>query len=243
MSDKSANQPQTEDPLAYLFTKTVKCPVCEKEFIDFAVRKSKLRAINTDTDYRTHYKDIDPNHYEVLLCSFCGYAALDSSFSRITSRQQDMVKEKITPNHKPVEYPVPYSPQDVLTRFKKALECANAIDAKLSQKAVICLKTAWVYRDMGDQKNETLFLRGAYKGFSDAYTTENFPMAGMDEHTAKYMMAELARRVGLTEDALRLISDVVVARGIRGGLKERALALKEMIRESESDEVKTENVM
>ena len=230
MSAVNSPQQEQEDVLSYLYTKTINCPVCNKEFIDFLVRKSKLRAINMDTDFRPHYKTIDPNHYEVIHCSNCGYTALNNYFSRLTSRQQEMIQEKITPNHKPIEYPVPFSEQDVLVRFKKALTCANAISGKISMKAIICLKTAWVYRDLNDAANEKLYLSAALKGLKEAYTTESFPLGNMDEPTTKYMLAELSRRLGQTEEAMRFISDLVVARGIPSGLKERALAMKELIR-------------
>jgi len=149
-------------------------------------------------------------------------------------------KEKVSPNHRYRDFEMPLSPADALTRYKMALACAQAINAKASQKAIICLKMAWVYRDAKDEKSELTLLRFAYNGLKEAFTTETFPLGAMDEPTAKYMIAELARRLGEYDEALRLVSDVVVATGIPGTLKERAQDLKDMIREARGEGVEAE---
>ena len=236
MSQSTAKTPEQvqEEQLAYLYTKTFTCPVCEMEFMDFLVRRTRLRQISTDSDFRTRYHHIDPNLYEILACNNCGYAAMHSSFSRITPRQQGMIKEKITPNHKYVEFNMPLSTTDALSRYKMALACVQAIEGKASQKAFLCLKMSWICADIKDEKNEMALLKHAYSNLKDAFSTETFPLGTMDEPQVKYLIAELARRLGNFEEALRLISDVVVARGIPDSLKTRAQGLKELIREEDT---------
>ena len=227
--------PTAEELLTYLYPKSFNCPVCEKEFSDFAVRKSKLRTQKIDSDFYTHYFVVDPNHYDVQFCSHCGYAALSAYFDRITDRQQTIIKEKITPDHKPITFPMPLSIEDVILRYEQAAKCAEAINAKASQQALIFLKTAWVYRSVGDKSKELGNLRIAFSGLKDAFSSENFPLGNMDEITAKYVIADLARRLGLFSEALRWVGDVVVAQGISSAIKERALLLKEAAREGNSD--------
>jgi len=225
-------QPTEEEILAYLFPKSHKCPVCDKEFMDFAIKKSKLRSIGTDTDFLTTYKDIDPNHYEILFCAHCGYAALTNYFNVIVSRQQALIREKITPNYKPMEFPVPLSLEHVVQRYKQALACAVAMDAKPSIKAFINLKLAWVLRKTGRSKDlEIRFLKEALAGLKSAFTTERFPLGNMDESTAKYVIADLARRTGDFAEAMRWVGDLIISKSIPGSLKERAANLKDMIRD------------
>ena len=57
-------------------------------------------------------------------------------------------------------------------------------------------------------------------------------MAGMDENTLNYLLADLARRLGKNEDALRLLSMVITSRSASSRMKDEALRLKDMIRES-----------
>jgi len=237
MAETKAMTPQEmeEELLSFLYTKQIHCPVCDKEFMDFMIRKSKLRATHTDTDFRTTYKTIDTNHYDVLFCYHCGYATLQNYFDRITERQQKMIREKITPHFRPMEFPMPLSLEHVSLRYKQALACADAIESKPSQKAFINLKLAWVLRGVKNKKLELKFLREAYEGLKKAFSTENFPLGQMDESTAKYVIGDLARRLGEMTDAMRWVGDVVIAKGIPSSLKERALNLKDLIREGKTD--------
>ena len=222
--------------LSYMYPKSYHCPVCDKEFTDFIVRKSKLRPEFVETDFMTHYKVINPNHYEVVFCSHCGYATLNNYFDLITERQKAMIREQITPKYKPREFPVPYAMDCVITRYKQALLCAHAINAKASQRAFINLKLSWVLRTM-PKKNKDLelkFLRDAFEGLKEAFGTERFPLGAMDEMTAKYVIADLARRLGEMGEAMRWVGDVVVARGIPSAIKERAQNLKDLIREGQT---------
>ena len=230
MSNSENTQQQAEDPMSYLYTKSFKCPVCDSEFMDFMIRRSKLRALDTESDLRTIYASIDPNLYEVLLCNHCGYAALQSAFSRITPRQQDMIKEKITPNHKYAEFSVPFTPADGLARFRLALACCQAIDAKESTKAIICWKMAWIYRDAKDIKSELTLLRIALNCFKEAYTTEDFPLGNLDEHTTKFIIAELARRLGEYDECQRFLGELIVSRATPARIKNRAQDMREAIR-------------
>ena len=217
--------------LSYLYPKSIECPVCDKEFTDFIIRKSKLRAETVETDFMTHYKVINPNFYEILFCAHCGYATLQNYFDLITDRQKKMIREKVTPSHKPREFPAPFSLECVMFRYKQALICANAIEAKASQKAFINLKLAWIMRANKNKDLELRFLRDAFEGLKHAYGAERFPLGAMDETTAKYVIADLARRLGEMSEALRWVSDVVVARGIPSAIKDRAINMKDLIRD------------
>ena len=231
----STTTPGPDDPMHYIYTKTIKCPVCEMEFMDFALRRSRLRATGTDTDLRPNFKVIDPNFYEVLLCNHCGYAALADSFERILERHKELITTKITPHNKYHEFSLPYTAADAITRFKLALTCCQAINAKASTKAILCLKLAWVYRTTKDEKNELLLLRLAYSAFKEAYTTEHFPLGNMDEHTVKYIMAESARRIGEHDEARKLVGELVTNRSTPARLKNMAQDLRELLREPEAE--------
>ena len=52
----------------------------------------------------------------------------------------------------------------------------------------------------------------------------------MDEYTVMYMVAELARRIGDVEEAKRWVSKVLVAKDANRRIKDKALALKEVLR-------------
>ena len=237
MSDQTTTEktttenPTVEELMAFLYYKTFKCPVCNMEFMDVLVRKSKLRQESVERDFRVNYQVIDPNLYEVTLCGHCGYAALGSYFDKILGKQQDLIKEKISPNYKHAEHDIPFSLSTAMSRYKQALACAHAMSAKSSMKAIICLKMAWICRDAKDEKGELTLIRLAYTALKEAYISENFPLGTMDEPTAKYMIAEMARRLGEFDEALKMIGDVIVSRATPAAIKNKAQDLKDLIKE------------
>ena len=56
-------------------------------------------------------------------------------------------------------------------------------------------------------------------------------MCGMDEVSIRYIMAVLAHRLGKLEDSVRMLAPVLNSRTASKRIKDKALALKETIRE------------
>ncbi len=202
---KAAAAP-ADNPMNYLYAKEFDCPVCGKTFVNYITRKSKLRLKDMDLDLKANYLMINANCYDVFLCPHCGYAALASHFNKITENQKELILKKIKPFFKPRDYPAPLSLNHAVERYKLALYSAVTIGTKAGLKAIICIKTAWLYRDMGDKANELLFIKSARTGLEDAYKSEPFPIGTMDELTVSYMIGELSRRLGDWEASMtRLI--------------------------------------
>ena len=231
MEPQAVQAPATDELLTYLYPKKFTCTVCENEFTQQMVRKTKLKVLSVDTDFKSFYKDIDPNRYEVMLCKHCGFAALPTHFDKIVNRQREAILQKIKPEYKHVEYELPYSVESTEAIYGQAYKCAEAMNAKVSVKAFLSLRLAWVFREVGRKDDELKYIKVAYEGLKEAYSTENFPLGNMDESTAKYVIGDLARRLGLMGEAMRWIADVVVAKGISQGIKEKAVQLKDLIRE------------
>jgi len=55
----------------------------------------------------------------------------------------------------------------------------------------------------------------------------------MDEDTVMCLIADLARRIGKTDDAKRLLSRIITSRTANDRIKNKARELKELIQESE----------
>ena len=73
-------------------------------------------------------------------------------------------------------------------------------------------------------------IKNAYDGFVLAISNEPFPIAGMDENTLKYIMADLARKLKKYEESARLLSAVLTSKSANHRLKDAALELKELIK-------------
>lgn len=230
-----------------IFDKTYNCPVCDKEFRAKTVKSGKIKLVSLDTDLRPRYQLADPLKYDAIVCTHCGFAALNRFFKYVTSAQAGLIKSNITSSFKGLkETGEILTYDDAIIRHKFALMNAIVKKAKTSERAYTCLKTAWVIRGKAEslpedtpnynqvmeslKKEELEFLSNAYDGFVEAFMKESFPMCGMDENTVNLMVADLARRVGKYEDAGRLLSKVIVARDVNERIKAKAREIKELMK-------------
>lgn len=249
--EKKAEEKKAEPPAwseqDYLFDKTHKCPICDTEFKSRTVKVGKDKLIGSDMDMRPKYEHVDMLKYDVIMCPHCGYAALSRYFKFMTLHQAKLIKEKISANFKPRddEKKEVYTYDEALDRYKLAL--ANAIIklAKPSEKAYICLKTAWLLRGKGEHldkqdaeyeakkkavdEEEQAFLRNALDGFLSARQTENFPICGMDEPTVDYLISVTAVKFEQFDVASKLIASVISSANASPRMKDRARTLKDSI--------------
>lgn len=246
-SDKSSEKHQVLET-DFIFDKTYKCPVCDKEFKSKTVKTGKVKLVSADTDLRPKYQFVDSLKYDVVACPHCGYAALNRFFSYMTTVQARMIKENISASYKGgnTEGDI-LTYDDAITKHKLALLNTVVKKGKLSERAYTCLKTAWLIRgkretlpeDTKDYnkvkeelvKQEQDFLLSAYEGFTEAFSKELFPMCGMDELTITYLLADLARRVGKYDESMRFVSKVIVSKEANERIKDKARQIKQMISE------------
>ena len=74
-------------------------------------------------------------------------------------------------------------------------------------------------------------ITNAYTCFVDALANEMMPIAGMDESTIKYLMAELARKLKKYDESAKLLAEVITSKATPARLKEEALNVKELLKE------------
>ncbi len=230
----------------FIFDKSYTCPVCDHEFTSKNVRTGKVRLIGADDDLRPIYQDVDSLKYDAVLCPKCGYSALNRYFNFVMSAQAKAIKDNISANftYTPEEGKI-YNYDDAILRHKMALACTVVKRGKSSEKAYTCLKLGWLCRGKrellmkGDDslkeeiaslaEEEKECLENAFAGFKDAFSKEDFPMCGMDQHTMMFLLAELAYRTGHPEDAKFYCSKVLTARDANQRIKNKAIDLKEKL--------------
>ena len=235
----------------YLFDKTMTCPVCDKSFKTKQVKIGKPRFIGTDTDLRPRYENVDTVKYDVVVCLHCGYAEFMRNFNSISSRQIKDVKENISSTFKGITNELgEYSYPVALQRYKLALYNGVVKHSKLSERAFICLKIAWLYRaqieslskDSVDYAkvareyaiNELMFTKNAYEGFFKAIEKEMPPICGMDDTTVNYMLSDLARRCQDYDNAEKFAFAVIGSRSASAKIKEKARVELQIIKKEKA---------
>lgn len=239
---------QTISETDCLFDKTYTCPVCDSVFKSKAVRTGKVKLLSVDPDLRPKYQYADSLKYDAVLCPKCGYTALNRYFGHMTMKQGKLIRDNVSGAFNAKVEPLElYTYEEAIIRHKLALVSAIVANGKSSEKAYICLKLAWLYRGKRETlpeetrdreqaskelvEQEDSFLLEAYEGFYTAMQNEYFPICGMDEYTLSYLVAELARRANQHEESLRLVSKLLTTRGVNQRIKEKALIIKEKIKE------------
>lgn len=227
----------------FIFSKTYRCPVCDSEFKTKAVKTGKAKLLSVDSDLRPKYKGVDSLKYDSIVCTKCGYSALSRYFNYITSPQIKLIREKITPYFKGVDDKSEiFSYEEAIIRHQLALANAVIKKGKVSERAYICLKLAWLYR--GKRENlpkdaenrekvikelgttESQYITKAYEGLGSALYKETYPIAGMDEWTCSYLVADLAAQCKDYTKAMKLLSDVIVSKAATAKLKDRSRELR-----------------
>lgn len=230
----------------FIFDKTHTCPVCDHEFKVKTVKVGKAKLLGQDMDLRPKYEGIDMLKYDVIVCPHCGYSALSRYFKFVSSKQAARIKEAISKNYKAKpDTGETYSYETALERYKLALVNAIVKQAKNSEKAYICLKSAWLLRGQAEHlkkddpeyekkkaeaaKSEDEFLKNALDGFIVARQTEGYPMCGMDESTLDYLIAVMALRFGQFDVATKLIAGILASTSANPRMKDRARDLKDTL--------------
>ncbi len=228
-----------------IYDKTFSCPVCDRSFSAKIMKTGKAKLLGTDPDLRPKYEGIDAVKYDVILCPSCGYTALTRFFNNITSGQAKLIQDNISRNVRLTEYSdETYSYEQALERYKLALANAVVKKCRMSEKAFICLKSAWLLRgyaeslekEGADQKqieelkeSEEEYLLNAFNGFSEAVQAESMPMCGMDQTTIDFLIAQLAMHFKKFDVAGKLVASILTSPSANARTKDKARDLKDEI--------------
>lgn len=239
----ASDQPKKKEEKDFLMEKEFECPVCQRKFKQRLARTT-LKCIRHDIDLRPVYEGIDVSKYDVVFCHDCGFAVLVRYFAPLAPTHRKLLTENIRKNFKPQsrELPETISYEDAVVRYKMALANAMVRMAKNSEKAYICLRTAWLYRGMREdailkgekdkdklkamQDSEKEYLITAAEGFIKARAGETPPYAGMNSTTLDYVIAAIYLETDTNlKDGARLLQDVITSRTATPQNKEKAREL------------------
>lgn len=243
--EKECKENQKIKEEMFLYEKKVVCPVCENNFLAQAVKTSGYKMKNRDSDFYIKYDIINPYFYDVWICNVCGYASMKADFHKLKRLEIESIQKNITPKWGGKKYPAIYDINIAIERYKLSLLSYSVIGAKASKKAMNCLKLSWLYRELGDIKNEQMFREQAIIGFKDAYLNEQTPIYGMDSFKIMYLIGELNRRSGNFDEALRYLGDVIVSQNADRKVKDMAIEQRDLIKEKlkKNEDNNTEDVV
>ncbi len=178
-----------------LYDKTENCPVCRRDFSSKKVRSRKLVIVEKQDDLNIVYKDVNPLYYQILVCPECGYTGIESEFEDISPIHKKLFDDTVRYKWKQRSYGNVRTVDEAIECYKLALLMAQLFKKPKSYVGNICLKLAWIYRELQSEKEEE-YLKYALNNLQDAYQGERLDSASVSEMTTAYIVAELNRRFG-----------------------------------------------
>ena len=246
--DKKAAAPVVKQEKDFVIDKKVRCPICDKEFLIKAVLTTKLKRLEPDFDLRPNYEHVDKCKYDFISCPKCGYSALDTTFAKIDTARVKLIRAEFCPSFKPQadeKLPETYSYEYSIEKFKLALICTMKKRAKMSEKAYVCLKIAWLRRAQlkelegnkdADPKLIELakkeyegFYSQAYEGFMKAISQETPPYCGMAAEAVEFMLANMSVHYKKYDAAMKIIARLIQSASTSRKLKDKCVELKDKI--------------
>lgn len=237
----------------FILEKSMRCPVCDRVFKTLQPKSGRVKRLESDPDLRPRCEGIDIMKYNVCCCPGCGYTALSSAkyFETINPVQKKSIEEKVCKNFNPDSIADAYKPDTKEWDYDTAialhrLSLYNAVvkGAKTSERAYNCLVLSWLLRGKAEEmekdpeaqdevaaiKNqEAEYYKQAYEGLTKAVSTENFPIAGMDQTTLDYLLATMAYHYGDMNTASKLLASIITSPATSPKIKDKARDLKDEI--------------
>lgn len=190
-----------------LYDKIVDCPVCNNQFKTKKVRRSRLRLIKRDEDFLSYYVGENPLKYKIYVCPNCGYAAKESRFNSISSKDKEIIARNISAKWKKRSYGGNRTIEDAILTYKLAIYIGQLLEYGKVELGLLALGTAWLYRMKDGQEEEIRFLRLAEGLLQEGYYKET--LINIDELRLAYLIGEINRRLGDEEIALKWFNTVL----------------------------------
>lgn len=191
-----------------LYEKTIGCPICNREFTTKKMRTSAIRVTKRDEDFCPYYEGENPLFYGVFVCVHCGYAALESNFSKKSQEDKKRIIDLITPRWHSRSFGGTRTLDEAIEVYKLALLCCNVLEEKSSVIGKICLRLSWFSRYKADEE-EKKFIEFTINSFEKAFTGERVSDDEYDEIAILYLLGELNRRIEKYDKAIMWFDKVL----------------------------------
>ena len=197
------------------FTVEKTCPICKESTRVVKVR-SRLPVLKRDEDGCVHYEDFNPYYYTVWTCEHCGFAADEKTFTtKMPDRHLKILRGDLLANKFGIDFVEERTLDDAIFAFKLAISYVEQVEGKFSTQAKYAHQLAWIYRDAGDEKNERKFLERAAKLYDSALAKETFPVDGLSDSGAVYLIGAIYWHLGEPEKSAAYLSRLVGDDGLR----------------------------
>lgn len=199
------------DQLHPLYDKKYTCSMCDKTFTTKKVRSRFVKVLSYDTDFAPVYAEEseNPNLYYVNVCPHCGYSFTEEFGNYFPPGTKTAITEKICSQWVPRDFSSERSLQEAANTFKLGAYCSSLKKEKHIVTAGLYLRLSWLYRLLKNDEQEFRFLKIALNEYTESYSTGDYKGTQVSEIRLMYLIGDLSKRIGNTQDAVRFFSRVI----------------------------------
>lgn len=193
------------------YDKKIKCLNCDHHFTTTKIRSRFVRIASHETDFKPIYTDdnINPMYYNVSVCPLCGFAFTEETSPYFPSDAQEVIRKTVTAKWNGRSFAAIRDIDEAIETYKLAYLSAMLKKEKPISLAGLTLRIAWLYRNKGRLEEEMRFLTIARNMYGASYSEGDYVGTQMSETRVLYVIAELSRRIGEEEEAVRGFSRVI----------------------------------
>lgn len=195
--------------LEALYESLLKCPVCDQNIKATKIRTKAVKLEKQDTDFCPWYQGENPLFYEPIICPECGFASHITSIESITKHQRAAIRQSITPKWVKRSYSGQRTIKQAIDAYKLVLLNLHTMGGSCSETAKILIRLAWLHRYKGESEHEMRYMKLACDFYQKAYAQEDLSLGKMDEYTCMFIIAELLRRTGSSQESLQWFSKLI----------------------------------
>ena len=186
------------------------CPICGKETRVIKTR-SRLVVEKRDEDLCVHYKGFSPYYYRIWVCEHCGFAADEPTFiNHMPTKHREKLSEFLKQKDLDIEFIETRNLADAIGSFIMALTYLDIINGPASKKASYNLNIAWIYRFAEIYpEEEQEYLTLAAELFDESLANERYPIGGLTDMAAIYLIGAIYYRLGNVEKCTQYLSKII----------------------------------
>jgi uncharacterized protein len=196
--------------LSPYYTKQVECLHCRKKFNTTKIRSKFVKLHSQESDFQPIYaNDINPLYYYIMVCEHCGFSYTEDFSKYFAPAIKEQIDAQISSKWVNRSYGEERTVEEAIAAYKLAYLSGTIKKEKSITLAGITLRTAWLYRNLGDVEQEKRFLYISRDLYIESYSQQDYEGTQMSEERVLYMIAELSRRLGDLEESTRYFSRVI----------------------------------
>lgn len=194
-----------------LYDKSYKCLMCEHSFTTKKVRSRFVKVLHFDTDFAPVYSEEfeNPTLYYVNVCPNCGFSSTDEFSSYFPPGSKQELSNKVCNQWVPHDFSSERTVDDTIKTYKLGAYCSSLKKEKHIVSAGLYVRLAWIYRSKKNEPQEMRFLKLALNEYIESFSKGDFKGTQVSEDRLLYLIGELSRRTGNSQDAVRFFSKVI----------------------------------